>query len=429
MGMLGRRRARRRLSSADAGASGAEAVMARLDSPTHWQIGAEKFGWSPPQWAADLLGIGWSRDVLTVDEMKQAAYTLGQEEGAAAGRGEHHSSRIEDLPGRRLLAAASAQRVCEVKVNAEAVRRELEVTVSEIGDRKKNAKKQSDEIDAKLTKLRVQRDDDDDLPAAPPNRFAAFVSENGAYSFALLVLVGAEIPTIYSALQNTGIEPWASWMLTIALSLVAAFTAHILGGFVYGALKDYRLVRHPRAGREPGESIGAPYSAPVHSEDSKADLIIKVFVSGALFLFFFLSMFEMYKLRLAVLKTAEGQTDDDLSLLLLFLQIVFFMIAFAYSFIRSESDSERDQRKKSAARARSLDREERAIAIMRDEKDAQESHVTAHKESLATLIESLNKTELEEIEKERSLLEEAYRLHDHAYELAEHSGPLRGTRS
>ncbi len=428
MGMLGRRRARRRLSSADAGASGAEAVMARLDSPTHWQIGAEKFGWSPPQWAADLLGIGWSRDVLTVDEMKQAAYTLGQEEGAAAGRGEHHSSRIEDLPGRRLLTAASAQRVCEVKVNAEAVRREIEVTVAEIGDREENAEKQSDEIDAKLTKLRVQRDDDD-LPAATPNRFAAFVSENGAYSFALLVLVGAEIPTIYSALQNTGIEPWASWMLTIALSLVAAFTAHILGGFVYGALKDYRLVRHPRAGGEPGESIGAPYSAPVHSEDSKADLAIKVFVSGALFLFFFLSMFEMYKLRLAVLKTAEGQTDDDLSLLLLFLQIVFFMIAFAYSFIRSESDSERDQRKKSAARARSLDREERAIAIMRDEKDAQESHVTAHKESLATLIESLNKTELEEIEKERSLLEEAYRLHDHAYELAEHSGPLRGTRS
>ncbi len=460
----------RRSGSGDASQSTADAnMLERLNDAQPFNIGAEKWVMRPPQWAIDLFGMQPSNRVTPAEQMRSSAFALGGEEGAAASRGEHHAGRVDDLPGRKLLTAMSEQRRSEVTRNAETERREIVQLLSGIDERKADAAKQTKETEEKLERVQGARGADASLPVVTSRPVVAFISNNGAYLAVLAVLALAEMPTIFTALANTQIEPWASWMLTAALGVVAAFTAHILGEFVYGFLQDLRVWRQRGRSREaeipvrsgqPGSSaglrdgpessaqavppsspvsavrLGAPESAPVNAADALPELIVKGLVSAALAVLFLVSMFEMYRVRLAVFTkgandpeakdTVQALVGDKLSLLLLFLQLVFFTIAFAYSFIRRSSEAERSQRTAAAKKARELDREEKEIVKQRDQKDALESVFITHRESLDNLQKSLDKCEQAELASEVSLLAEILSLHDHAYEQSEHSGPMRG---
>lgn len=152
------------------------------------------------------------------------AANSGRQAGLAAASGNHFADTIESLPGRRSLASKVGERKELVERSAARAREALQSSVrgleaEEAVERERLAAAQQSETSARARLEGMQGD---------PESRGAGLSGVG-YPALLLLLAAAEFPTVYSSLSASLLEQWAVWILTVALSLVVAVSAHLVG--------------------------------------------------------------------------------------------------------------------------------------------------------------------------------------------------------
>jgi hypothetical protein len=375
-----------------------------------WNIGADKwFNFWPAPFSRLMPAKPAAADEAT---MISDAERFGREAGSAAGRGEHFAGQIGSLPGREALVYVGLQRTARVKQNADAIRRDLDTQLSGLQSQVATAEQDEAWTGERYEKARRERAQRPET--AKPGNF----SGAALYAAVLAILACAEFPTIYAALQRSPLPTEARWVITAALSIIIALSAHIVGEYLWEFVAKRETATSDNAGLQ-----------------EKTERILKLVIAAGIFIVMVVLMLKMYSIRTDIfVSTASDSAEQKakraaegtaFSQLLLYLQLLFFIVALSMSFLRTRNEPERRKNALVRRELKALEKDIDKAKERLDEDRQKKVAVGAQIQTLSRLLESVQLAEELELEREDALLNEILKRHDNQYESAEHSGPLR----
>jgi hypothetical protein len=329
--------------------------------------------------------LSGERQAASVPALRRAARTGGRRAGRAAALGQPHADRIRDLPAREGLATGVRGRIAEVRR-----------VVQQAGvDARQLLERATHQEAARAAQARDARED----AAEAARRLEALPADHSppswVYLLVLLLLAGAELPTLLTALQTFPAGGEVRTLLAVVLSGVLAAAAHYLARTLRTAVDE--------RGRTDGGR------RPVEVRLLTGQIVLLGGTLVGLIVFMGLTRGESFAVQAELTGGLFGSAEL-LSGLMVTLQLVLLAIALAAGLLHAQGEPRRRltwHRRRAAWRAWRAERHRARLGGRR----------AALQEELAGLPE----TERLWIAREEELLAELLARHDEAYERTEHS--------
>ena len=360
---------------------------------------------------ADSICISVGRDDLSAATLRGIAARSGRESGLAAAQGHHFADRIDDLPGRKRLSAAGRERI---EVLDRCLRRQLQTANAALAGLEERVKRETDKAtQAESTETERQKNLDG-LVAEAGHRNSTVLGLVG-YGALLLLLSLAEFPSIYTSLRSSFLAPWSVNLISVALSVIVAACAHVVGTSLRAAVSTGDATQS--ADSQDGK----------RSHERATNFVIVAIITIAmlgLVYFMYLTRSNLFANALQHRKTeglrVSGIDPELLSITLLALQVLLFCLATVVSYHRAAGADERRIATESRRRRKHIKKAAKSATKAAAAAGSARDRVTHGLESTRQQVDLIKDDLTSFRSQEEQLLVGLFAEHDAAFESAKH---------